>query len=80
MRTAAALFVAIREHKKEDTEPESKVRLQGNKNKIIVKNEYCTATKDYGYDIYDVDAIRDVEVYKYLVDDTSQIMCVNHLS
>jgi hypothetical protein len=51
LRTAAALFVATTEHKKEDTEAESKVRSQGNKNKIIVKNEYCTATTDYGYDI-----------------------------
>jgi hypothetical protein len=52
LRTAAALFVAIREHKKEeDTEAESKVRLQGNKNKVIVKNEYCNATTDYRYDM-----------------------------
>jgi hypothetical protein len=49
LRTAGALFVAIREHKKEDNEAESKVRLQGNKNKIIVKSKYCTATTDYGY-------------------------------
>jgi hypothetical protein len=53
LRRAAALFVAVREHKKqEDMEAESKVRLQESKNKIIVKNEYCTATTtDYGYDI-----------------------------
>ena len=51
LELAAALFVAIREHKKEDTEAESKVRLLGNKNKIIVKKEYCTATTDYIYHI-----------------------------
>ena len=44
------MFVAIREHKK-DTEAEWKVWLQGNKNKIIVKNENFTAPTDYRYDI-----------------------------
>jgi hypothetical protein len=51
LRRAAARFVAIREHKKEDTEAESKVLMQGNKNRVIVKNEFCTATTDYEYDI-----------------------------
>ena len=53
------MFVAIREHKKEDKEAESKLRLRGNKSTIIVKNEFCTATLDYEYVIQDLEAIQD---------------------
>jgi hypothetical protein len=56
------LSVAIREHKKEDKEAESRVLFQGNKNKIIVKNKYSTDTTDRRYVIYDVDVIGDVKI------------------